>query len=441
MSPPREEGARLRAALELLAELARSAAPADVAFAAFHRRAQRIPGAERHAVQERVQSWLRRRAALDWWIQRAGGRIQPRTRALAALLLLEGWTPERIARVFSGAPRAPQRLRAPERLLAKALAGQEAQHPEQPREVALECPEWVLAELEPVFGARLGGELAALREPAPLDLRVNTLAATREQALRSLSREGVRATPTPYSPVGLRLKRAHQVAALEAFSRGWIEVQDEGAQIAALLLEALPGAQVLDLCAGAGGKTLALAAAMQGRGRLVACDVRAGRSRRAAVRRRRAGAQNVEERTLKSERDAWLLRQKGRFDRVLVDAPCTGIGSWRRNPDGRWRLAPRDAAELVVLQRRLLRGAARLLRPGGRLLYAVCTWLPRETEEQSRWLLEAEPDLRAAPLGGAWGRVLQGECPQTSEGAVLITPARHGTDGFFLALFERLAAS
>ena len=172
-------------------------------------------------------------------------------------------------------------------------------------------------------------------------------------------------------------------------------MQDEGAQIAALLLEAPPGAQVLDLCAGAGGKTLALAAAMQGRGRLVACDVRAGRSRRAAVRRRRSGAQNVEERTLTSERDAWLTRQKGRFDRVLVDAPCTGIGSWRRNPDGRWRLAPRDAAELVALQRRLLRSAARLLRPGGRLLYAVCTWLPRETHEQCRWLLAAEPELRA----------------------------------------------
>jgi 16S rRNA (cytosine967-C5)-methyltransferase len=437
VSPPREEGARLRAALELLAELARSAAPADVAFAAFHRRARRLPGAERHAVQERVQSWLRRRAALDWWIQRAGARMLPRARALAALLLLEGWTPARIARVFSGAPGAPQRLRAPDRLLVTALAGQKLLHPEQPREVALECPEWLLAELEPVFGAGLERELAALREPAPLDLRVNTLAVTREQALSALSREGIRATPTPFSAVGLRLERAHDVAALEAFRRGWIEVQDEGAQIAALLLEAQPGAQVLDLCAGAGGKTLALAAAMQGRGRLVACDVRAGRSRRAAVRRRRAGAHNIEERTLTKERDAWLARQKGRFDRVLVDAPCTGIGSWRRNPDARWRLARRDAAELVALQRRLLRSAARLLRPGGRLLYAVCTWLPRETLEQSRWLLEAEPDLRAAPLEAAWGRLLAGECPLTTEGAVLLTPARHGTDGFFLALFER----
>jgi 16S rRNA (cytosine967-C5)-methyltransferase len=251
----------------------------------------------------------------------------------------------------------------------------------------------------------------------------------------------VRAAPTPYSPVGLRLQRAPEVAALEAFRQGWIEVQDEGAQIAALLLEAQPGAQVLDLCAGAGGKTLALAAAMQGRGRVVACDVRAGRSRRAGVRRRRAGAHNVEERTLTNERDPWLVRQKGRFDRVLVDAPCTGIGSWRRNPDGRWRLAPSDAAELVALQRRLLRSAARLLRPGGRLLYAVCTWLPRETREQRRWLLEAEPSLRAVALETAWGRLLGGECPLTSEGDVLLTPARHGTDGFFLALFERVAPS
>jgi 16S rRNA (cytosine967-C5)-methyltransferase len=155
------------------------------------------------------------------------------------------------------------------------------------------------------------------------------------------------------------------------------------------------------------------------------------------VRRRRAGAHNVEERTLAGERDPWLARQKGRFDLVLVDAPCSGIGSWRRNPDARWRLARRDVAELAALQRRLLRSAARLLRPGGRLLYAVCTWLPRETEEQTRWLLETEAELRAVPLKGAWSRVLQGECPQTPEGAVLLTPARHGTDGFFLALFER----
>ena len=430
----------MRAVLELLAALGRSAAPADVAFAAFHRRARGLSRGERHAVQQRVQSWLRRRAALDWWVQRAGARPLPRTRALAALLLLEGWTPARLAQVFDGAPGHPQRLRAPERALVTALVGRAIEHPEQPRDVRLESPEWVLAELEPLFGAGLERELAALREPAPLDLRVNTLAATREQAVRSLSQEGVEATPTPFSPVGLRLRGAAEVAALEAFRLGWIEVQDEGAQIAALLLEAQPGAQVLDLCAGAGGKTLALAAAMHGRGRLVACDVRAGRSRRAAVRRRRAGAHNVEERTLVDERDAWLARQKGRFDQVLVDAPCSGIGSWRRNPDARWRLGPRDVAELVALQRRLLRGAARLLRPGGRLLYAVCTWLPRETEEQTRWLLAAEPDLRAAALGGVWSRVLQGDCPATPDGAVLLTPARHGTDGFFLALFERKPA-
>jgi 16S rRNA (cytosine967-C5)-methyltransferase len=438
-APARGEGARVRAALDLLAELARRAAPADVAFAAFHRRARGLSRADRHAVQRRVQSWLRRRAALDWRILRAGASPLARTRGLAALLLLEGWTPSRLARVFGGAPGQPQRLRAPERALVTALAGRALDHPEQPRDVRLECPEWVLAELDPLFGAGLERELTVLREAAPLDLRVNTLVATREQAARSLTREGVETTPTPYSRIGLRLRDSPDVAGLEAFRLGWIEVQDEGAQIAALLLEAQPGEQVLDLCAGAGGKTLALAAAMRGRGRLVACDVRAGRRRRAAVRRRRAGAHNVEERTLVDGRDPWLARQSGRFDRVLVDAPCSGIGSWRRNPDARWRLQPRDVAELVALQRRLLRRAARLLRPGGRLLYAVCTWLPRETGEQARWLLEAEPDLRVAPLDDVWARVLEGECPRTPEGAVLLTPARHGADGFYLALFEREA--
>ena len=318
-----------------------------------------------------------------------------------------------------------------------ALAGHTIEHPEQPRSVRLECPERLLTELEPVFGAALERELAALREPAPIDLRVNTLTSSRDETLRSLAAQGVEATPTPYSPLGLRVHGTPDVAALEAFRRGWIEVQDEGAQIAALLLEAQSGEQVLDLCAGAGGKTLALAAAMQGRGRLVACDVKVGRSRRAAVRRRRAGAHNVEERTLSDERDRWLARQQGRFDRVLVDAPCSGIGSWRRNPDARWRLTAGEIAELVALQRRLLRAAARLLRPGGRLLYAVCTWLPREAAGQVRWLLDTQAGLRAVPLDEVWRRQLRGECPATPEGAVLLTPARHATDGFFLALFER----
>ena len=233
------------------------------------------------------------------------------------------------------------------------------------------------------------------------------------------------------------MRGAPEIAALEAFRRGQVEVQDEGAQIAALLLEAQSGEQVLDLCAGAGGKTLALAAAMQGRGRLVACDVRVGRSRRAAVRRRRAGAHNIEERTLASERDRWLTRQHGRFDRVLVDAPCSGIGSWRRNPDARWRLTSGEVAELVALQRRLLRAASRLLRPGGRLLYAVCTWLPREAGEQLAWLLAAEPGCAASRSRTPGGASSAARLPRRARAAVLLTPARHATDGFFLALFER----
>ena len=248
--------------------------------------------------------------------------------------------------------------------------------------------------------------------------------------------EGVATEPTPLSPVGLRLRKRVPLSGLAAFKDGLFDVQDEGSQIAALMAGARPGMRVVDFCAGAGGKTLALAAGMANRGKLVACDVSARRLERAALRLRRAGVGNVERRVLTSENDKWVKRHAGGFDRVLVDAPCLGTGTWRRNPDAKWRSRPEDLAELVERQQAILRSAARLVRSGGRLVYVTCSLLREEDEAQADAFLAAMPDFALVPAARAWKETIGGASP-AGENYLFLTPARHGTDGFFVAVFER----
>jgi 16S rRNA (cytosine967-C5)-methyltransferase len=221
-----------------------------------------------------------------------------------------------------------------------------------------------------------------------------------------------------------------------AFLEGLIEVQDEGSQLIALLTDARPGMRVVDLCAGAAGKTLALAATMQNRGRITACDVSVPRLEGAVKRLARAGADNVERHLLETG-DRWAKRRAGQFDRVLVDAPCTGTGTWRRNPDARLRTTPTDLAELCAKQSEILAIGADLVRPGGRLVYATCSLLPEEDETQVSAFLDRHPDFAPYPLAEAWVEAGGLGLPP-AEGPYLVTsPARHGTDGFFAAILQR----
>jgi len=278
--------------------------------------------------------------------------------------------------------------------------------------------------------------MAGLNAPAPVDLRVNLIKTDRDGARRALAAEKVHAEPTPWSPVGLRLTERAPLSGLAAFKDGLVEVQDEGSQLAALLLGAKPGMRVVDFCAGAGGKTLALAAAMKNRGKLVACDTAEWRLERSGQRLRRAGVSNVERRTLSTERDPWIKRHAKSFDRVLVDAPCLGVGSWRRNPDAKWRATPNDLAELQIRQHDILASAARLVKPGGRLAYITCSLLREENEAQAERFLEEAPDFMLVPAVRAWDEAIGTPCPAGTD-YLRLTPAQHGTDGFFVALFER----
>ncbi|MBW7851706.1 MAG: RsmB/NOP family class I SAM-dependent RNA methyltransferase [Rhodospirillales bacterium] len=429
--------ARLQAVIDVLEAVAATDRPADGVIGAWFKERRFVGSKDRRDIAERVYGILRRRARLDWWLARIG-IVKPTARRwlLADLAIGERAMPEDLQPLFGRETYGPPTLTPDERGLVARLSGQPLSHGDMPDWVRGEYPGWIEPALRAAFGEDFAAEVAAMREEAPLDLRVNTLKATRDEAIAALADEGVTAQPTVLSPIGLRLDGRVALSALKAFRDGLVEVQDEGSQLVALLTDARPGQAVVDYCAGAGGKTLALAAAMRNKGRLIACDVYENRMARAQERMRRAGVHNVTRRLLGAEGDKWMKRNAGSFDRVLVDAPCSGTGTWRRNPDARWRLLPEDLDRLAALQADILARAAKLVRPGGRLIYATCSVLAVENEGQVRSFLAAAPNFGPQSLSAVWTSVIGGACP--SDGPWLrLSPARHGTDGFFVAVMER----
>jgi len=430
--------ARIQAAIELLGEIAGSAAPAERAVGAYTRARRYMGAKDRRAIADLVYGMLRRQARLDWWLARVGVEAQPRATAIAYLTLVEGREPAALATQFDGSRYGPSPIDEAEGALAAALAGQALDCAEQPDWVRAEVPDWLWGEVARGFGADARAEAAALAAEAPVDLRVNTLKASRADAAAALAAAGIEAAPTPLSPVGLRVAGRRNVTGTAPFRDGWVEVQDEGSQIVALLVGARPGMAVADVCAGGGGKALALAATMENRGRLLALDVDQARLDRAASRLARAGASLVERRVLGADDD--LAGEARAFDRVLVDAPCSGSGAWRRAPDARWRLDGDRLAAYHAAQGQALARAALLPRPGGRLVYATCSILPSENERAVAAFLAGHPDFAAVPGADAWRAALAAAPPEgtiTEDGWIALTPHRHGTDGFFVAVMER----
>ena len=423
--------ARLAAAIELLSEIAEAPRrPADAVANDFFRNRRFIGSGDRRSVSDRAWRVLRSQRRLSWWLDRVGVAPTPRL-LVAASLLLEGWTAPGVAQSFSGGQYGPAPLLQPEAAAVRALEGHTSDHPEMPDAVRAEIPDWILPAFLARFGADLAAEMHAALDPAPLDLRVNFLKTNRDGALAALHAEGIEAAPTPHSPWGLRIPTRRAVTSGPAFQTGLVEIQDEGSQLVAVLVGATAEMRVVDWCAGAGGKTLAMAMTMGNRGHLVACDVSAPRLEGAVRRLRRAGVMNSE-RHLVTPGDKWAKRRAGTFDRVLVDAPCTGTGTWRRNPDARMRLREEDLRELLPKQAAILDTAARLAKPGGRLVYATCSLLPAENEYQVTAFLARHPDYAAVPLAEAWPGV-----PPCSGPFLSLTPRQHGTDGFFAAVLQR----
>ena len=425
--------ARIAAAIDLL-EVIEGAPkrPADAVANDFFRSRRYIGSGDRRAVSDRVWTILRARRRLGWWL---GNAPQSPRLLVAASLLLEGWIKTGVQQAFSGGQFAAAPLARSEIGALAKIEGHTLDHPTMPDAVRLEIPDWLLPHLTARFGPSLPAEMAALSQPAALDMRVNLLKGDRDQAKAALAAEGWEAAPTKLSPWGLRIDGRRPVTSGPAFQSGLVEIQDEGSQLVAAMVGVAPGMRVVDWCAGAGGKTLALAGAMENRGQIVACDVSAPRLEGAVRRLRRAGVHNVE-RHLVEPGDKWLKRRAGTFDRVLIDAPCTGTGTWRRNPDARLRLKETDLAELVLKQASILDTAQTLVRKGGRLIYATCSLLEEENEAQVTSFLLRHTDFAVVPLARAWPL----EQPPPNNGDFLsLTPARHGTDGFFTAVLERTA--
>jgi 16S rRNA (cytosine967-C5)-methyltransferase len=297
-------------------------------------------------------------------------------------------------------------------------------------------PEWIVAPLKAQVGDGFWPLVDALNSPAPLDVRVNAFTDKREDVQHELALLDIPSEPTPYSPWGLRLKGKPSLTKLDAFARGALEVQDEGSQLLALLLEAKRGEMVVDFCAGAGGKTLALGAMMRSTGRLYAFDVSAHRLEALKPRMARSKLSNVHPAAIAHERDERIKRLSGKIDRVLVDAPCSGLGTLRRNPDLKWRQSPKDIAELTVKQLAILESAARLLKSGGRLVYATCSVLPEENEAIAQAFSAKYPQFTPLPVSEVLTnqKIDNANSLCTSDGLYLrLWPHQHHTDGFFAA--------
>ncbi len=429
-------GARMAAGAQVLEEILVRHLPAAMALSDWGRKHRFAGSGDRSAIGNLVYDALRRRHTIA---ARLGGQT-PRALAIgAAPEAFQLTVDEVIAAANDGSPHSIGPLSDEEAAgLGRDLGDDLAAH------IAGDFPEMWTASLQRTFGDRLVAEMQAFGQRAPVGLRANALKAEPAKVIKALAKF----TPQParYAPHGVILphpgggRRTPNVEADPAHGKGWFEVQDEGSQIVAALSGAGPRMQVLDLCAGAGGKALALGAQMGNTGQIYAYDRDAGQLRPIFERLKRAGVRNVQ--TIAPGDEAALLEHADRFDVVFIDAPCSGSGTWRRRPDAKWRLSPENLATRLRDQQTVLSLGRQLVKPGGRLIYVTCSILPEENIDQADWFLNGDDTFERLAFGDLWRATIGGDPPQSADGrqdSLLLTPASHGTDGFFFAAFRRLS--
>ncbi len=407
---------------ELLRAVLKLDQPADGVVSAFFRQHRALGSRERHALAETAYTVLRQRLLFQNLAQSGTGPLERR-------LVLLAWqgTPNYLLAATEAHEQA---------WLEKIRQIDPTTLPEKQRH---NLPDWLAAPLKDTLGDDFWPLVQALNEAAPLDLRVNALKAKRDEVRQALADAGLAAEPTPHSPWGLRLQGKPALHKLDVFTQGLVEVQDEGSQLLALITDAKRGEMVVDFCAGAGGKTLALGASMRNTGRLYAFDVSGHRLDALKPRLARSGLSNVHPAQIAHERDDRIKRLAGKIDRVLVDAPCSGLGTLRRNPDLKWRQSPKAVEELQAKQTAILASAARLLKPGGRLVYATCSLLAAENEAVAEAFTAANatqfevlPALQALEAAR-----VEAPAPLVAGPYLRLWPHQHQTDGFFAAVWQK----
>ena len=414
--------ALLELATELIHRVLQLQHPADGVVSDFFRQHRMLGMRERHTLAETTYKVLRERALYQHLAQSGKGEMERRLAVLA-------WQGNE-AFLRAALSETEQQWLAQVGTVDRAALPDKLRH---------NLPEWLAQRLQAAHGDQFWPLVEAMNVGAPLDLRVNTFKAKRDDVQAAFKAEGIEALPTPYSPLGLRINAKPALHKLDVFLRGDVEVQDEGSQLLALMTGAKRSEMVADFCAGAGGKTLALGAEMRNTGRLYAFDTSGHRLASLKPRLARSGLSNVYPVQIAHERDERIKRLAGKLDRVLVDAPCSGLGTLRRNPDLKWRQTPQSVDELRVKQALILASAARLVKPGGRLVYATCSLLDAENEEIAQaFTAQREPDFKVVPALDALTKAHVADAQTLVRGDFLrLWPHRHGTDGFFAAVWER----
>ncbi len=429
---PMKPAAQIQAAIELLEQIETERRPADRMLSAYYRSRRYIGSKDKAAISEHVYDVLRQKNSLSWLATQAGLSNIPRSWVMIQQLQKGSELGEYF--VDDGYSPKPLSLHEQEGVHeVKALLENKAIDT-APLAARMNIPEWLVPKMQSSLGDDFEAELLAMQNRAGLDIRTNTLKGDRDFLLARLADEGVSCAPTSVSPWGIAIQQKIALANLTSFKGGLFEVQDQGSQLIALAAGVMPGQKVVDFCAGAGGKTLAMAAQMQNKGVIHACDVHSKRLDNLSKRKKRAGAHNIQTRLLSSERDKWVKRNADKMDVVLVDAPCSGTGTWRRSPDARWNLESNNLDDLLNLQESILNSASRMVKPGGRLIYATCSLLCDENEEQITRFLTNHPSFQPAELA-------EKDCYtglQVTAGYQLRTsPAKTKMDGFFVAALER----
>lgn len=430
-----KKGARFQAVIDVIDEFIKTKKPVDNILNHYVRSKKYIGSHDRREIYDLVYDFFRSYGVILNLIENIGfEKINSRQKVILYCLIIKKMSLEEIEDIFQQTYPKPLLITGFERKMLSHA--QEKQADIQPDSVSHFYPKWLEPYLEKAFPKKFDQEIKALNKQARVDLRVNSLLASKDDVLKEMSKTISEISEMPFSPMGFFWKKRLPIGNISLFQKGAFEVQGEAAQIASYLTDVKPGMRVLDCCAGAGGKTLSMAAMMENKGTIVACDVSQKRLSRMKERLKRANVHNVRTRVILDKEDPWIKKQKANFDRVVLDVPCSGTGTWARNADSKWRFAQSDLMELIEKQQAILKSVRHLVKPGGHLVYMTCSVLQEENEEQIKSFMANDNEYSVVPISEIWDQYIKKPMIENTE-YLFLSPFKTQTDGFFVAVLKR----